>query len=137
MWGRRREVNLVDTPEMEVFFERLDHLNELQLLAMRAAWHAIRREEHEAAWTAVREIGSRDGLAGEIDRVRDKAMAWAQRGNNSIPYWGDNDDQLRVKGEAREAIVDAALAVALRSRLDGSSREVLLGPWLRATEATE
>jgi len=122
---------------MDVFFERLDRLNKLQLLAMRAAWHSIGRGEHEEAWTAVREIGARDGLAREIDRVRDKAMTWALRGTNSIPYWGDNDDQVFVKGEAREAIVDAALAVALGSRLDASSRDVLLGPWLRATKATE
>ncbi|MGA2512637.1 MAG: hypothetical protein ABSG37_03360 [Candidatus Limnocylindrales bacterium] len=128
-------MNLVDTPEMAVFFERLDRMDKIQLLAMRAAWQSTSHQAHEYAWAAVREIGARDGLAKELDRVRDRAMTWVLRGTNSIPYWGDNDNRVLVKGEASEAIVDAALAVALGSRLDGSTRSILLGPWLRATEA--
>jgi hypothetical protein len=42
---------------------------------------------------------------------------------------------METKIEAGEAIVDAALAVALGSRLDADCRNVLIGPWLRATEA--
>jgi hypothetical protein len=39
---------------------------------------------------------------------------------------------LQIKMEGGEAIVDAALAVALGSRLDEASRSVLIEPWLRA-----
>jgi hypothetical protein len=134
MWGRRRGVNLLDTPEMALFFERLDRLNKVQLLAMRAAWQSMNHREHEEAWAAVREVGVRDGLTKEIDRVRDKAMTWVLRGTNSLPYWGDNDNRQFVKGEAREAVVDAALAVALGSRLDAHTHEILVEPWLRASE---
>jgi hypothetical protein len=35
--------------------------------------------------------------------------------------------------EASEAIVDAALAVALAARLDERAHDSLMGPWLRAT----
>ena len=138
MWGRQTGVGLVDTEEMAVFFERLDHVNQEQLLSMRAAWHSTSREAHEEAWAAVRAVGVRDGLTKEIDRVRNKALGWASRGSNSIPYRLNNDDTwLQIKIEAGEPIVDAALAIALGSRLDEATREVLIGPWLRATEATE
>jgi hypothetical protein len=137
MWGRRRGVNLVDTPEMDAFFERLDHLSREQLLALDAAWHSTTRREHEQAWAAVRAAGDRAGLGAEIGRIRNKAMAWSTRGSNSVPYYRVNDDEawLQVKMGAGEAIVDAALAVALGSRLDPATRDTLLGPWLRATEA--
>jgi hypothetical protein len=129
-------VNVVDTEEMAVFFEALDHLNQEQLLGMRAAWRSISREMHEDAWAAVRAVGDREGLSKEIDRVRKKAIAWASRGSNSIPYRITDDiTWQQIKNDAGEAIVDAALAVALGSRLDAHAHDVLMGPWLRATEA--
>ena len=137
MFGRRKGPNLVDTDELDAFFDQLDRLTQVELLAMHASWQAIAREEHESAWAAVRAVGAGEGLAKEIDRVRNKAMAWALRGENSIPYWGDNDNHVRVKREAEEAIVDAALAVALGSRLDADAHDTLIGPWLRATDACE
>ena len=56
-------------------------------------------------------------LFGEINRISDD-VTW-----------------METKIEAGEAIVDAALAVALGSRLDADCRSLLIGPWLRATEA--
>jgi pyruvate/oxaloacetate carboxyltransferase len=136
MLGRRGRVNLVDTEEMAAFFEQLDHLNLEQLRVMRAAWRSTSREAHEDAWTTVRSIGAREGLTREIDRVRNRALAWASRGSNTIPYRiSDDVTWMETKIEAGEAIVDAALAVALGSRLDADCRNVLIGPWLRATEA--
>jgi hypothetical protein len=134
MWGRRKGPNLVDTDEMDAFFDQLDRMTQVQLLAMQAAWQSVRREEHESAWAAVRAVGASEGLAKEIDRVRDKAMAWALRGENTIPYWGDNDNHVRTKRDTEEAVVDAALAVALGSRLDTEAYDTLIAPWLRATE---
>jgi len=61
MWGRRSGVNLLDTDEMAAFFERLDHLNQEQLLALRAAWRSTSREAHEEAWAAVRAVGAARG----------------------------------------------------------------------------
>ena len=132
----RGRVNLVDTEEMAAFFEQLDHLNLEQLRVMRAAWRSTSREAHEDAWTTVRSIGAREGLTREIDRVRNRALGWASRGSNTIPYRiSDDVTWMETKIEAGEAIVDAALAVALGSRLDADCRNVLIGPWLRATEA--
>jgi hypothetical protein len=78
-------------------------------------------------------------LTKEIDRVRDKALGWASRGTNVVPLVRGTTDitWLQVKGEAEEAIVDVALAVALGGRLDAQSRDVLMGPWERATEASD
>ena len=135
MWGRRRGVDLIDTPEMDAFFEQLDHLNEAQLLGLRAAWQAISLAAHQGAWAAVRAVGVAEGLTKEIDRVRNKALGWASRGTNVAPYTlSDPITWQQTKLEAGEAIVDAALAVALGSRLDAAHREVLIAPWLRATE---
>jgi hypothetical protein len=138
VWGPRSGVNLLDTDEMAGFFERLDHLNQEQLLGLRAAWRSTSRESHEDAWAAVRAVGVREGLSREIDRVRNRALAWASRGSNTIPYRVSSDvTWLQIKIEAGEAIVDAALAVALGNRLDAASHKILIGPWLRATEGVE
>lgn len=136
MWGRKREQDLVDTPQMAAFFDMLAHLNAVQFLAMRAAWHALDRKSHEDAWATVRAVGARDGLTRSIDRVRSEARSWAIRGSSSYPYATTNNDitsqQLRM--EACEAIVDAALAVALGNRLDPESHDILIEPLLSATE---
>ena len=139
MFGRRRGVNLVDTPEIDAFFDRLDRMNGEQLLAMQAAWQSTPRREHEQAWAAIRAVGDRVGLSKEIARLRDKAVAWSERGSNTVPYFRVNDDYtwLQVKMGAGEAIVDAALAIALGDRIDAGTRDTLLGPWLRATEAVD
>lgn len=135
MLGRRGGEGLVETPEMVFFFDRLDRLNLAQLLVMRATWMSIDLPAHEDAWSAVRAAGARYGLADEIERVRKKALAWSTRGSNSIPYQTNADyDWLQVKVEAGEAIVDAALAVALGNRLDEATHDVLIEPWLRATQ---
>ena len=138
MWGRGGVVNLLDTAEMAAFFEQLDHLTEDQLMSMRAAWRSTSRESHEEAWTAVRSVGVREGLTREIDRVRNRALRWVSRGSNSIPYRISSDvTWLQIKIEAGEAIVDAALAVALGDRLDPGPRNILIAPWLRATEGMD
>lgn len=135
MWRRRSEARLLDTEELAAFFARLDHVNQEQLLSMRAVWQAMSRAEHQEAWAAVRAVGLADGLTKEIDRVRDKALAWSRRGSNETLYRNKDDFVwLEVKIDAGEAIVDAALAVALGSRLDEGTRNVLIEPWRRATE---
>jgi hypothetical protein len=135
MWRRRSGADLLDTEEMAVFFDRLDHLNEGQLLGMRAAWQSTDAAAHQEAWAAVRAVGLAQGLTGEIDRVRDKALAWASRGSNVVPYtFTDQITWLQIKMEAGEAIVDAALAIALGTRLDDDSHAVLIEPWRRTIE---
>jgi hypothetical protein len=136
MFGRKRGVNLVDTDEMDAFFDRLNRMDESGLMRMRAAWTSIENQRHQDAWTAVRAAGARDGLAGEIERVREKAIAWASRGSNMAPEVriGQSQNWQVIKMEAGEAIVDAALGLALGSRLDSASHDVLMEPWIRATE---
>jgi hypothetical protein len=135
MRGRRGRPNLVDTEEMEAFFAKLDHLNQEQLLALRAAWQATSRQAHEDAWTVVRTVGAREGLRKEIDRVRNRALDWATHGDDLVPYNrpAATETWQQVKMEAGEAIVDAALAVALGDRLDEGTRATLLAAWDRAT----
>ena len=143
MWRRRQGVSLLDTDEMLDFFEKLDRLNREQLMSMAAIWQSTNRQAHEDAWSAVRAAAARQGLSKEIDRVRKKALAWSTRGSDAFPYTLNVDLMWQqVKMEAGEAIVDAALAVALGSRmavalgshLDDATRDLLLAPWLRATE---
>ena len=135
MWGRKRGVDLVDTPEMDAFFERLDHLNEAQLLAMRVTWLSGDRRTHEDAWKAIRSVGKRDGLTKEIGRVRDRAMAWVSRDTDLAGYqFFGTSAWTQAKMGAGDAIVDVALATALGDRLDAHAHEILMAPWLRATE---
>jgi hypothetical protein len=146
LFGRKRGVDLLDTPEMAGFFAKLDRLEDGQLLALRAAWGAIDEAEHDGAWTAVRAVGADQGLSKEIDRVRAAALAWTTRNSDIYQYSQVGRPSTlwtQLKREAGEAIVDAALAIALGSRLaislgsrlDVTAHDTLIGPWLAATEA--
>jgi hypothetical protein len=116
------------------FFDTMDHLEEVELLRMSAAWRSVARSTHEEAWAAVRTVGARYGISKEIDWVRKRAMAWASRGNNSIPYMIDNNETwAAAKLQAEEAIVDIALGIALGDRLDDQTRVTLLAASDRAT----
>ncbi|HEX7491543.1 MAG TPA: hypothetical protein VF337_07545, partial [Candidatus Limnocylindrales bacterium] len=108
-----------------------------QLMGLRAAWGAVDETQHEDAWAVVRAIGDDQDLTEEVGKVRDTAMAWTTRSRNAVPYYeGGNDEMVwqQLKIEAGEAIVDAALAIALGFRLDGATHDLLIGPWLAATE---
>ncbi len=130
----RPKPNPLDSDELNAYFDALDHLDGVELLRMSAAWRSVTKSTHEEAWAAVRAVGARYGLSKEIDWVRKRAMAWASRGNNSIPYTiNDTETWATVKLQAEEAIVDAALAVALGDRLDEQARATLLATWDRAT----
>jgi hypothetical protein len=134
MWGRKRGVNLLDTPQMDTFFERLEGLNQAEVQALTAVWHAASKQRHEDAWLAIRAVGAREALSKEIDRIRDRALDEVSRGTNFVPYTViDLPRQTRI--EAGPAIVDAAVAIALGTRLDPATRELLMAPWLRATQA--
>ena len=131
MFRRRTGVDLVHEPQVELFFEAIDRLEDAELLRLRAVWRQAGKEAHEKAWAEVRAVGERDDLTDAIGKVRDRAVAWAQRGSNRpAPYLADDRYWLEMKIEASEAIVDAALAVALGDRLDAGTRSALLGPWL-------
>jgi hypothetical protein len=130
--GRGR-ANLLDTDELNAFLESLDHVDRVELLRMGAVWQAVDKPAHEKAWAAVRAIGARDGLSKEIDEIRERAMAWARRGDDGVPYaFGDNDMWAQMKMEAEGAIVDIALGIALGDRLDERTRETLLAAWVGA-----
>lgn len=133
MFGPLRKPSMLDTDALNAFFDVLDHMGDVELLRMRAAWKAVPRRIHEEAWAAVRAVGARDGLSREIDRVRKRAMAWAARGSDVVPYaLSDSATWAQVKLEAEEAIVDIALGIALRDRLDERTRETLLAAWVGA-----
>ena len=118
-----------DAEALDRFFEAIDRLGLGELERLGAAWHAISREDHQAAWTAVREAAARDGLGRDLDRARSRALAWTSRGSNRPGYLVPDDRTwIEAKIEAAEAIVDGALAAALGDRLDVRTREVLLGP---------
>jgi hypothetical protein len=117
----------LDSDELDAFFEALGHADETELLRMRAAWQAVGTRAHEEAWEAVRAVAARDDLSKEVGRVRDRAMAWASKGNDLAAYQIANSSMwAQIKLEAEEAIVDVALGIALGDRLDQRSRETLL-----------
>jgi hypothetical protein len=131
MFRRRPRAGPTHQDQLSVYFEALGHLRDADLLRLRAVWKEAGREAHEKAWAEVRAVGERDGLSREIGKVRDRAVAWAQRGTNRpAPFLADDRYWTELKIEASEAIVDAALAIALGDRLDGQTSHILMGPWL-------
>jgi hypothetical protein len=147
MWRGKQGVDLLDTPEMATFFEQLDRLDQGQLLAMRAAWRAVDEPEHKDAWAAVRAVGEEQGLGDEIDSVRGAAISWTTRNSDifQYPLGRPSSVWMQLKGEASEPVVDAALAIALGSRLatslgcrlDQTAHDTLIGPWLAAVDKGE
>jgi hypothetical protein len=130
MFHRGGKANPLDTGQLDAFIESLDHVDRVELLRMGAAWQAVDKPAHEEAWAAVRAIGARDGLSKEIDKVRERARAWARRGDDGVPYaFGDNELWAQLKMEAEGAIVDIALGIALGDRLDEQARATLLVAW--------
>jgi hypothetical protein len=138
MYDRGDPESALDMARLDAFFDSLDHLGEIELLAMAAAWRSVDRATHGRAWAAVRAAGDRDGVSDEIGRVRDLALAWATRGSNVPPYQINNEPTwAREKLQAQEAVVDAALAIALGDRLDHRTSDELLAPWKRARASFE
>jgi hypothetical protein len=131
MLGRQGGGGRLDSDAIDAFFGALDRLDMERLTRLRSAWHSITREAHEAAWAEVNAVAAEEGLSWQIDRLRNRALAWTQRGSpspgRSLP---DYQIWIETKIGAAEAIVDAALAVALGDRLGASTRTVLLGPWI-------
>jgi hypothetical protein len=135
MWRRKHGEALADTPEMDAFFVRLDHMNDAQLLAMGAAWLSSDRRAHENAWKKVRSVGKRHGLIREIGRLRERAMAWSTRGDDMSSYgYADTRPWAAARMSAGEAVADIAVAMALGDRLDEKTHKLLMAPWLRVTE---
>ena len=117
---------------LDAFVGRLDHLDQTQLLALRAAWHAIPAETHEAAWAAVRGVAKAQRWQADVDEVRDRAMHWATRGDNRPPLYHlamDDETLNQVRASAAAAIVDAALALALGQWLPRDAHTTLASPW--------
>ena len=138
MYDRGEPESGLDMARLDAFFDSLAHMGEVELLALAAAWRSVDRATHERAWAAVRTAGDRDGISPEIGRVRDLAMAWAARGSNVPPYQFNNEPTwAREKLDAQEAVVDAALAIALGDRLDHRTSDELLAPWKRAHASFE
>jgi hypothetical protein len=119
---------------LDAFDERLDRLDQAQLLGLRAAWHAISAETHETAWAAVRRVAKAQQFQADVDLIRDRAMHWATRGDNRPPvYHIAMDDEMvnQVRAGAAAAIVDAALAMALEPWLPPDAHATLIAPWER------
>ena len=128
----------LDSDELDAFFEALGHADETELLRMRAAWKAVGVPAHREAWEAVRAVAARDGVSKEVSRVRDRAMAWASKGNDLAAYQISNSSMwAQIKLEAEEAIVDIALGIALGDRLDDGTRETLLAAMGGGEQATD
>jgi hypothetical protein len=127
--------DLSETEAVDRFIDSLDHLDQDQLMVLHASWRAVDPAVRGDAWAQVRAVAARQGLTKGVGRVRDRAMSWATRGADLVPYNFHLDDMwLQLRQESAPAIVDAAIAVALGDRLDEATRDVLLGPWLRASE---
>lgn len=125
----RRNPDLVNSEELDRFFDVLDRVRDADLMRLKAVWRSIDRQAHEDAWAVVRVVGASHDLGEEIDKVRSRALAWVTHDNMPYRYLDGNPMWMQYKAEAAEAIVDAAIAVALGDRLDARTRATLLAGW--------
>ena len=125
----RTSPDLAGSEGMDRFFDQLDRVGEAELMRMKAVWSSIDRQAREDAWAVVRVVGASQDLGEEIDRVRDRALAWVSHDTMPYRYLDGNPMWMQYKAEAAEAIVDAAIAVALGDRLDPRTRATLLAGW--------
>ena len=121
--------DLVHSEELDRFFDSLDRVGDTELMRLKAAWHSIDRQAHEGAWAVVRVVSASHNLEAEIDKVRGRALAWVSHDAMPYRYLDGNPMWMQYKAEAAEAIVDAAIAVALGDLLDERTRATLLTAW--------
>jgi hypothetical protein len=118
--------------ELDALFARLPRLDRGDLLALAAA-HAEGDPAREDAWEVVREVVSSDHLEADLDRVRSRVGTWATHLSAlTVQQLGAGlSDQLlaEARREAAPAVLDAAVAFLLGSRIAEESRAALLGPW--------
>jgi tellurite resistance protein len=126
---RRRNLDLADSEEMDRFFDQLDRMGEAELMRLRAAWLSIDRQAHEDAWAVVRVVCASGDLDEEIEKVRDRALTWVRYDGMPYRYLDGNPMWMQHKADAAEAVVDAAIGVALGDRLDRRTRATLLAAW--------
>jgi hypothetical protein len=131
---RRAGANLLDTKEMTDFFDKLDHLNQEQLLSLAASWEAREKLPHRDALTQAVAAAGELGLTAQMEEARDEAMRWALRGPSDLWAVTLQDERLQIWRQAAPALADAAVAIALGNRLNDGARALLLEPWVSAVE---
>jgi hypothetical protein len=118
--------------ELEALFARLTGLDQGELLALAGA-HGTDDPVRTHAWTSVHQVVSADHLERDLDRVRSEVGTWATQlesltGQQIGSGMGNQlmDDARRA---AASAVLDAAVAFLLGTRLPEPDRAALLGPW--------
>ena len=118
--------------ELEALFARLPGMDQGELLALAGA-HGAEAPVRSHAWTSVHEVVSANHLERDLDRVRSEVGVWAtQLGAITGQQIGSGmsdqpiDDARRA---AAPAVLDAAVAFLLGTRLSESDRAALLRAW--------
>ncbi len=120
--------------ELEELFARLPRLDRGELFALAGAHH-VRDAAREEAWKSVREVVATDRVEQDLDRLRSEIGAWATHlGSITGQEAGTGTSELLLadaRRAAAPAVLDAAVALLLGSRLPERDRTVLLRPWRR------
>jgi len=133
-----------DTPEAAVdrVFVALGRMNELDLVAMNAAWASGDTELRERAWSKVQAKLRRDPRSRILGEARDRLSTWVSQ---SYITWraGANTTQVFVRGGMDQAdlrrgaelpVLDAVAAMLVDEVLDDDEREMLLEPLRLVTQ---
>lgn len=119
---------------VEVLLTRASDLDEAALLRMAATLSANRTDELATARHEAAEIARNEGLSRSCDEFSSVVTRWATNdGARSGGYsFASPANALRLadaRRAAAPAVLDAAIALLLGSRLSASSRRVLLKAW--------
>ena len=119
--------------DLEALFDRMQGMDRGELLALAGA-HDDEDPARAHAWTSVHQVVSADHLERDLDQVRSEVGACAtQLGAITGQQIGSGmSHQLLVDARraAAPAVLDAAVAFLLATRLTEPDRTALLRPWV-------
>jgi hypothetical protein len=130
----RTGTDLLDTEQMADFLDKLDHLNQEQLLSLAASWGAREKLPHRDALAQAVAAAAEFGLTAQMEEARGAAVRWALRGPSDLWAVTLQDERLQPRRQAAPALADAAVAIVLGGRLNDWARALLLEPWVNAVE---
>jgi hypothetical protein len=128
--------------DVERFLDRLDALDQDDLLRLTAAWEGASGEKRREAWRSARAAARAQKRDAAVDRAQSAVVSWSNRRSPMISdAWGTfvAGDQMRadVARNAVPALVDAIAALVVRDAIPEGAFDELYGPIRSIDEDSE
>jgi hypothetical protein len=118
--------------ELDALFARLPGLDHGELLAL-AGEHGTEHQAREHAWETVHRVVSAEHVERDLDRIRSQVGSWATQlgsiAGQQIGSGMSDEPMADARRAAAPAVLEAAVAYLLGTRLPEPDRAALLRPW--------